>query len=122
MRRGPSRSPTWPRAPRWRRASTGSTRRCSPPAWTSSGASRSRRRATSGRARTPPGFHHDDALYREGLAAAERAQLASADAPWASDDPDLQLRTPAELKAEIERGLRVELEDFNPLRMMEPRK
>jgi hypothetical protein len=67
-------------------------------------------------------FHHDDALYREGMAAAERAQAASAGAPWASDDPDLKLRTPAELKAEIERGLRVELEDFNPLRLMEPRK
>jgi hypothetical protein len=67
-------------------------------------------------------FHHDDALFRQGLAAAERAQQASAEAPWASDDPGLALRTPAELKAEIERGLRTELEDFNPLRLMEPRK
>jgi hypothetical protein len=67
-------------------------------------------------------FHRDDALYRQGLAAAERAQQASAGAPWASDDPGLGLRTPAELKAEIERGLRTELEDFNPLRIMEPRK
>jgi hypothetical protein len=67
-------------------------------------------------------FHHDDALYRQGLAAAERAQRASAAAPWRSDDAGLALRTPAELKAEIERGLRTELEDFNPLRLMEPRK
>ncbi len=67
-------------------------------------------------------FHHDDALYREGLAAVERARQASTDAPWATDDPDLQLRTPAELKAEIEEGLRTELADFNPLRVMEPRK
>jgi hypothetical protein len=67
-------------------------------------------------------FHHDDALYRQGLAAVERARQASAEAPWTSDDPDLQLRTPAELQAEIEQGLRVELADFNPLRMMEPRK
>lgn len=67
-------------------------------------------------------FHHDDALYRQGLAAAERAQQASAGAPWTSDDPDLKLRTPAELKAEIEAGLRTELDDFNPLRMMEARK
>jgi pimeloyl-ACP methyl ester carboxylesterase len=67
-------------------------------------------------------FHHDDALYRDGLAAVQRAQAASAGAPWASDDPGLGLRTPSELKAEIERGLRTELEDFNPLRMMEPRK
>ena len=67
-------------------------------------------------------FHHDDALYQQGLAAVERAQRASADAPWASDDPDLKLRTPAELRAEIEEGLRTELADFNPLRMMEARK
>lgn len=67
-------------------------------------------------------LHHDDALYRQGVAAAERAQQASAAAPWTSDDPDLGLRTPAELRAELERGLRTELEDFNPLRLMEPRK
>ena len=67
-------------------------------------------------------FHHDDALYRQGLAAVERAQAASSGAPWTSDDPDLKLRTPAELKAELEAGLRTELEDFNPLRMMEARK
>lgn len=67
-------------------------------------------------------FHHDDALYRQGLAAAERAQQASAGAPWTSDDANLLIRTPSELKAEIERGLRTELEDFNPLRLMEPRK
>jgi hypothetical protein len=67
-------------------------------------------------------FHHDDALYRQGLVAVERARQASTEAPWTSDDPDLQLRTPAELQAEIEQGLRVELADFNPLRMMEPRK
>ena len=67
-------------------------------------------------------FHHDDTLYREGLTAVERARQASAEAPWTSDDPDLKLRTPAELKAEIEAGLRTELADFNPLRVMEPRK
>ncbi|HET9315269.1 MAG TPA: hypothetical protein VFQ51_06740 [Vicinamibacteria bacterium] len=67
-------------------------------------------------------FHHDDALYREGLAAVQRARQASADTSWTSDDPDLKLRTPAELEAEIEAGLRTELGDFNPLRMMEARK
>lgn len=67
-------------------------------------------------------LRHDDALYRQGLAAVERAQQASTSAPWSSVDPDLKLRTPAELKAEIEHGLRTEIEDFNPLRMMEPRK
>ena len=69
-------------------------------------------------------FHHDDALYRQGLAAAERAQRASPrQRPGRSDDPDLKMRNAAELKAEIERGLRAgPRSDFNPLRVMEPRK
>ena len=67
-------------------------------------------------------FHHDDGLYRQGLAAVDRAQQASAAAPWASDDADLKLRTPAELRAELEEGMRTELADFNPLRLMEARK
>jgi hypothetical protein len=67
-------------------------------------------------------FHHDDALYRQALVAAERAQALSASAPWASDDADLGIRNPAELKAEIQRGLTTTWEDFNPLRVMEERK
>lgn len=67
-------------------------------------------------------FHHDDALYRQGLAAAERAQTLSAAAPFASDDADLRIRNAAELKAEIQRGLTTTWDDFNPLRVMEERK
>ena len=67
-------------------------------------------------------FHHDDALYRQALVAAERAQALTASAPWASDDADLKIRHPAELKAEIQRGLTMTWEDFNPLRVMEERK
>jgi hypothetical protein len=67
-------------------------------------------------------FHHDDALYRQALVAAERAQALTASAPWASDDADLKIRNAAELRAEIQRGLTTTWEDFNPLRVMEERK
>jgi len=67
-------------------------------------------------------FHHDDVLYRQALAAAERAQALTGAAPWSSDDADLKIRSPAELRAEIQRGLTTAWEDFNPLRMMEERK
>ena len=39
-----------------------------------------------------------------------------------TDDADLQLRTPAELKNELEEGLRVTADDFNPLRVLRERK
>lgn len=67
-------------------------------------------------------FHHDDALYRQALAAAERAQALTAAAPFSSDDADLKIRNAAELKAEIQRGLTTTWDDFNPLRVMEERK
>ena len=37
-------------------------------------------------------------------------------------DSQLSMRSADELKAELERGLRRELSDFNPLRVFEPRK
>jgi hypothetical protein len=67
-------------------------------------------------------FHHDDALYRQGLVVAERAQALTAAAPWATDDADLKIKSPAELKAELDRGLTTTWDDFNPLRVMEERK
>jgi hypothetical protein len=67
-------------------------------------------------------LRHDDALFRQGLAAVERAQALSAGAPWTSDDPDLKIRTPAELRAEIQRGLTTSWEDLNPLRVLDERK
>jgi hypothetical protein len=38
------------------------------------------------------------------------------------DDPDLKMRTGDELKAELEAGLRRDLSDFNPLRVLRERK
>jgi hypothetical protein len=38
------------------------------------------------------------------------------------DDPQLGLRTPAELRAELEDGVRKTWSDLNPLRVLEVRK
>jgi hypothetical protein len=65
-------------------------------------------------------FHHDDTLYQQGLAAARRA-IALSPAPFVADDATLGLRSAAELKAELERGIEPTWSDFNPLRVLEER-
>lgn len=67
-------------------------------------------------------FYNDDELFRQGLEAADRAiALAPGNRLYVEDDT-LGLRSGEELKAELERGLRRELSDFNPMRVVEPRK
>jgi hypothetical protein len=39
-----------------------------------------------------------------------------------SDDANLQLRTPAELRYELEEGMKVTADDFNPFRLVRERK
>jgi tetratricopeptide (TPR) repeat protein len=64
--------------------------------------------------------YHDDALYKQGLEATQRA-LALND-KLTVDDPDLQIKTPAELKAELEAGLTTTTDDFNPLKVFRQRR
>jgi hypothetical protein len=66
--------------------------------------------------------YSDDALYRQGLEAANRAVNLSRDERLRVDDPDLQLHTPAELKAELEQGLERTASDLNPLKVFRQRK
>jgi hypothetical protein len=61
----------------------------------------------------------DDALFKQALESLERVNFIDKD--FRSDDPDLKLRTPAELKHELEEGLRVTADDFNPLRVLRER-
>ena len=63
---------------------------------------------------------NDDAMFKQGLESLERVDFI--DKNFRSDDADLQLRTPAELKDEIEEGLRVTADDFNPLKVFRERK
>lgn len=63
---------------------------------------------------------NDDALFKQALESLERVNFI--DKNFRSDDADLQLRTPAELKNELEEGLRVTADDFNPLKVLRERK
>jgi hypothetical protein len=63
---------------------------------------------------------NDDALFKQGLASLERVTLI--DPSFRSDDTNLQLRTPAELRNEFEEGMKITADDFNPLRLVRERK
>jgi len=63
---------------------------------------------------------NDDALFKQSLDTLSRVTLL--DPNFRSDDANLQLRTPVELKAELEEGLKVTADDFNPLRLVRERK
>lgn len=66
-------------------------------------------------------LYNDDALFRQGLEAVERAASA-AGGQVRVDDPELKLHTSDELRAELDRGLTREASDFNPLRVFRERK
>jgi tetratricopeptide (TPR) repeat protein len=66
-------------------------------------------------------LYHDDALYRQAQAALAKAVAASPSGSVRVDDPGLALRTSDELKAELERGLRREASDLNPLKLWKER-
>ena len=66
--------------------------------------------------------YNDDALFRRGLEAAALATDLSANAPLAVEDAELKIHSPAELKAELEKGLERTAGDFNPLKVFNERK
>lgn len=67
--------------------------------------------------------HRDDVLYREGVAAVDRAMaLAPGGRLIVEDDENLQIHSADELKAELEAGLRRDVSDFNPMRLLDTRK
>ncbi|MFN6963783.1 MAG: hypothetical protein ACK4S4_08460 [Pyrinomonadaceae bacterium] len=63
---------------------------------------------------------NDDELFAKGIEAVDRVRAIDPD--FAVDDPDLKLRTPAELRAELENGTKLTAGDFNPLRIFTERK
>ena len=63
---------------------------------------------------------NDDSLFKQALEAVDRVALL--DRNYRTNDPNLQLHTPAELKAELEEGMQVTADDFNPLRLVRERK
>jgi hypothetical protein len=67
-------------------------------------------------------LYNDDALFRQGLAAVDRAIAVAPGGRFRVADPDLKLQSGDELKAELERGLTRELSDLNPFRVLQDRK
>jgi hypothetical protein len=63
---------------------------------------------------------NDDALFKQALDSLARVSMLDPD--FRSDDANLQLRTPAELRNELEEGMRVTADDFNPLKLVRERK
>ncbi len=61
--------------------------------------------------------YSDNNLYRQGLEITNKI-----DRNFKSDDINLQMKTPAELKNELEEGLKVTPDDFNPLKVLRERK
>ncbi|HLL16550.1 MAG TPA: hypothetical protein VK388_15945 [Pyrinomonadaceae bacterium] len=66
--------------------------------------------------------YNDDALFRHGLESVERAISLSPQGALAVDDPELKIRSAAELKAELQQGAESTLGDLNPLKIVRERK
>ena len=67
-------------------------------------------------------LYFDQELFKQGLDAVNRAIALSPANPVMIDDPDLQMHTAAELKAELEQGLERSWGDVNPLKVLRTRK
>lgn len=63
---------------------------------------------------------NDNDLFTKGLAATE--QVIKLDPNYRSTDAELVMKTPIELKAELEDGLKITVSDFNPLKLTRERK
>lgn len=62
----------------------------------------------------------DDQLYKQGLETINKVSVLDPD--FKSDDADLKMKLPVELKNEFEQGLQITPEDFNPLKVFRERK
>jgi hypothetical protein len=67
-------------------------------------------------------LYNDDALFTKGLAAVDQAIALAPNGRLVVDDPDLQMHSADELRAELQRGVTRDASDFNPLRVFKPRK
>jgi hypothetical protein len=67
-------------------------------------------------------LYNDDALFKQGLEAVNRAIELAPGQRLVVDDAALAMHTGEELRDELERGLRMDASDLNPARMFTPRK
>jgi len=66
--------------------------------------------------------YNDDALLAPGLEAVDRAIAAAPGGRVVIDDPDLQMHSGEQLKAELQGSLRHDASAFNPMRLFRQRK
>jgi hypothetical protein len=66
--------------------------------------------------------YNDDALFTAGLAAVDKAIAAAPNGRVVVNDPDLQMHSADELRAELQRGVTREASDLNPLKVFRTRK
>ena len=66
--------------------------------------------------------YYDQDLFKRGLESVNRAIGVAANGSLTVDDPNLQIHTAAELKAELEQGTERNWGDFNPLKVLRTRK
>jgi hypothetical protein len=66
--------------------------------------------------------YYDDALFKLGLEAVNRAIALAPNGTLVVDDPNLQMHSAAELKAELEQGTETGWKDVNPLKLFRQRK
>lgn len=67
-------------------------------------------------------IYSDDGLFAQGLEAVDRAIALAPDHRLVVDDGNLGMHTADELRAELERGLRRDGSDLNPLKVFRRRK
>lgn len=66
--------------------------------------------------------YSDDALFKQGLEAVNRAITLAPNGSLAVNDSDLQIHTAAELKVELEQGTERTWSDLNPMKVFRQRK
>jgi hypothetical protein len=66
-------------------------------------------------------LYDNDALFKQGLEAVNASLALKPDLKIEGDE-DLKMKTPPELKAELQKGLEVTVEDFNPMKLTRERK
>lgn len=66
--------------------------------------------------------YYDNALFKQGLEAANRAINVAPNGVLVVDDPNLQMHSAAELKAELEQGTETSWKDLNPVKLFRQRK
>jgi hypothetical protein len=67
-------------------------------------------------------LYSDDALFKQGLEAVDRAIALAPGHRLVVSDPDLWMKSADEVKAELERGLTRDASDLNPLKVFRTRK